>query len=230
MKKYLNKIINGECIEVMKDMPDNSVDLIITSPPYNKKNVGGKLVKKVKYKDYNDNIPEYDYQKLQIKFLNECFRISKVIFYNHKVRYDKRAIHPIEWILKTKWTLWQEIIWNRKITGNIRGWRCWNIDERVYWLVKEKPKELTQKLAQFTSIWDIRPERNNPHPAPFPEELAEKCIQIGSNEGDTVLDPMCGSGTTAVACQNLKRNFIGIEISKEYCDIANKRLRQKPLL
>jgi len=229
MDKYLNKIICGDCLEILKELPDNSVDCVVTSPPYNKKFVGGKMVKKVKYVDYVDSLPEEEYQKQQIKFLNELYRVSKVCFYNHKVRYDKFAIHPIKWISKTKWKLHQEIIWNRKITGNIRGWRCWNIDERIYWLVKDKPKELEQKLAQYTSVWEIRPEMKNPHPAPFPLEIAKRCVQLGSDKDDIVLDPFLGSGTTAVACKQLGRNYIGIELSKEYCSIAKKRLEQDVL-
>jgi len=68
------------------------------------------------------------------------------------------------------------------------------------------------------------------HPAMFPEKLAEDHIRSWSNEGDTILDPMCGSGTTCKMAMLNKRNFIGIEISKEYCQIAENRLKQKPLL
>jgi|GEM_PF-6254011 len=76
---------------------------------------------------------------------------------NHKVRYENgKMLHPIEIISKTKWDIWQEIIWNRKIAGNIRGWRFWQVDERIYWLVKGKPKELKPQHAKLTSVWEIR--------------------------------------------------------------------------
>ena len=221
----MSKVICGDCLEVMKDIPDNSIDMVLTSPPYNKQAVGGRLVKKVKYEENKDTMPEKEYQEWQIKILNECHRVGNVCFYNHKIRYQNGvAIHPMEWILKTKWNLHQEIIWNRKITGNIRGWRCWNIDERIYWLVKEKPKEISQELAQMTSVWNIRPEMKAIHPAAFPIEIAERCIKIGSKEGDLILDPFAGSGTTGVACRNLNRNYILIEKEPEYIDIINKRL------
>lgn len=227
MEQFKNKVIQGDCLEVMKEIPDNSIDCIIFSPPYNKKNVGGKLVAKIKYISHDDNMPEEEYQKWQTIVLNECYRISRVCFYNHKIRYqNNEAIHPMKWILNTKWKLNQEIIWNRKITGNIRGWRCWNIDERVYWLIKEKPKEISQELAQLTSIWEIRPQKRDLHPAPFPIELVERCIKLGTNEGDTILDPFAGSGTTGVACKNTNRNYILIEKEPEYIDIINKRLNQ----
>lgn len=226
---FINKIIQGDCLEVMKQMPDKSVDLVVTSPPYNKQAVGGKLVKKVKYNENKDTMPEKEYQEWQIKVLNECWRVGNVMFYNHKIRYQNgKAIHPMEWILKTKWKLHQEIIWNRKITGNIRGWRCWNIDERIYWLVKEKPKEISQELAQLTSIWDIRPETKIEHPAPFPIKIAERCIMLGSKKNDTILDPFAGSGTTGVACMNLKRNYILIEKEEKYCEIARNRIARIP--
>jgi len=205
-------------------MKDGDIQCTVISPPYNKKNIGGALVQKVKYENYNDNKNEEEYQKEQIKILNEIYRVSEVCFYNHKIRYDKGAIHPIEWITKTKWTLHQEIVWNRKITGNIRGWRCWNIDERIYWLVKKSPKELEQPLAQYTSIWSVPPENNNDHPAPFPIEIAGRCILLGSKEGETIYDAFMGSGTTAIASINTNRNWIGSEISKEYTDLANKRI------
>jgi len=227
IKDMINTIVCGNCVEVMKTIPDNYIDLVVTSPPYNKKGVGGKLVKKIKYDGNTDSMDEKKYQEWQVDVLNELYRVSKMVFYNHKVRYEKEAIFPTQWIAKTKWKIWQEIVWNRSITGNIRGWRCWNIDERIYWLVKDKPSELNTKLAQYTSIWNIRPEiKRRNHPAPFPQEIANRCLLLGSNGGDIILDPFLGSGTTAVACKMLKRNYIGIEISPEYCQIANDRLKQ----
>ena len=210
----------------MRAMSENSIDLIVTSPPYNKQAVGGRLVKKVQYEKNLDTMSEVEYQEWQIEVLDECYRVADVCFYNHKIRYqDGRAIHPMEWILKTKWILYQEIIWDRSITGNIRGWRCWNIDERIYWLVKEKPKELSQNLAQLTSIWRVIPERKSEHPAPFPLEIPLRCIEIGSEKNDLVLDPFMGSGSTALACQNVGRDFIGIEKEPEYVEIARARIK-----
>lgn len=220
----LNKIYNTDCLELMAQMPDNFIDLVITSPPYNKNGIGGELVGKVSYGNHNDCLPENEYQELQIKILNELYRVSKMLFYNHKVRYDGFAIHPMEWIVKSKWKLWQEIIWNRKITGNLRGWRCWNIDERIYWLVKEKVDEISQPMAQWTSVWEITPERNIEHPAPFPEDIAKRCLHIGSKKGMIIYDPFMGSGTVAVVSHTYKRNWIGSEINTEYCAKAEKRL------
>ena len=219
-------LLKGDCFEVMRNFPDNFINMIVTSPPYNKQAVGGQLVKKIKYNGNLDTMSEDKYQKWQIEVLNECYRISDSLFYNHKIRYqNKIGIHPMKWILKTNWILHQEIIWNRKITGNIRGWRCWNIDERIYWLIKKHPPEISQELAQLTSVWEIRPEMKSNHPAPFPLEIAERCIKIGSKKGDIVLDPFIGSGTTAIACKNLKRRWIGIEKELEYCNMSVDRIK-----
>ena len=221
----LNHCYNEECLKTIGRMADNSIDVVVTSPPYNKRKVSGKLVKEVKYDCVSDCIPEDEYQEQQIELLNQLHRVAKSVFYNHKVRYDKFAIHPMSWILKTKWKLHQEIIWNRKITGNIRGWRLWNIDERIYWLVKDKPAELAQEQAQYTSVWDIRPEMNKiGHPAPFPEEIARRCILIGSNTGGVVYDPYMGSGTTAKVAKDTGRQWIGSEISPFYCEIIENRV------
>jgi modification methylase len=230
IEDMLDKIICGDCLTILKKLPDRSIDLVVTSPPYNKQGVGGELVKKVGYGCCDDNLKEEEYQKWQVDILNELYRVSDVCFYNHKIRYqNKYAIHPMEWILKTKWKLHQEIIWYRKITGNIRGWRCWSVDERIYWLVKSPPKEIPIEMAKWTSVWEIPPEKDIPeHPAPFPIEIPMRCIMLGSNENGVVLDPFIGSGTTAVACKKLNRHFIGIDINPDYCEFARKRLAEQP--
>jgi site-specific DNA-methyltransferase (adenine-specific) len=235
MFEYNNKIIEGDCYQVLKQIPDNSIDLGITSPPYNKgeKNKGW-LVKNVKYDKALDCISEDDYQKRQIEILNELYRVIKPggsFFYNHKIRWDKgNMYHPISWLMKTSWTIRQEIIWDRMIAANIRGWRFWQVDERIYWLYKPINKnkigeELLSKHSLLTSIWRFPPERQNPHPAPFPIELPTRIIYSLTNDNDAVvIDPYCGSGTTLVAAKLLKKNYIGIELSKEYIDFANNRL------
>lgn len=220
-------IFNEDCFETMKRMPDNYVDCIITSPPYNKRNIGGGIFGPIVYDSVSDDWPEEEYQENQIKFLNECYRVGKVMFYNHKVRYASgNIIHPISFILKSKWKVHQEIIWNRKTTCNVRGWRCWNIDERIYWLVKEVPEELPQNLAQYTSIWEINPERDSEHPAPFPIEIPDRCIKLGSKEGGIIYDSYMGSGTTLVASIINKRHYIGSEISKNYYNMAVERINK----
>jgi len=233
--EYINKIIHGDALNILKKLPDEIVDIGVTSPPYNKgENKKGWLVANVKYLDASDKLPEDIYQKNQIDILNEIFRITKPggsFFYNHKIRWEKGLmIHPMDWLRKTKWIIRQEIIWDRMIAANIRGWRFWQIEERIYWLYKPKGKnligeELKPKHALLTSIWRFPPERENPHPAPFPIELPTRAIySIMDEKKGIVIDPFCGSGTTLVSAKILGHKFIGIEISKEYIKFANERL------
>lgn len=236
MEKYINKIIQGDTLEVLKTFDSNFVDVGITSPPYNKQEKHkGWLVKNVKYDSYKDSKSEKEYEEEQMDVLDEIFRITKEggsFFYNHKTRWEKGAmIHPIEWLVKTKWVTRQEIIWDRMIASNIRGWRFWQVDERIYWLYKpiknnKIGKELESKNALLTSIWRFSPERNNPHPAPFPITLPARIIISILNDNDgIVLDPYCGSGTSLVAAKLLGKKFIGIDISKEYIRHAEQRLQ-----
>ena len=137
----------------------------------------------------------------------------------------------MDWLRKTKWVIRQEIIWDRMIAGNIRGWRFWQVDERIYWLYKPKGnnligEELKPKHALLTSIWRFPPEQKNPHPAPFPLELPIRCIySVMDGRKGVVIDPYCGSRTTLVASKILGCDYIGIEISDEYIKFAEERLR-----
>ena len=217
--QYRNKILHGDAHDVLQSIPDEVVDLGITSPPYNKQEKHkGWLVKNVVYSEYKDKLPESEYQENQIKILNEIFRITKVggsFFYNHKIRWENgEMFHPMDWLRKTNWAVKQEIIWDRVIAGNIRGWRFWQVDERIYWLYRpiednKKGKELASKDAKMKSIWRAMPENNNPHPkkrkAPFPLWLPARIIlsMLDEKGSGLVLDPYMGSGTTAIASKLL---------------------------
>jgi len=233
---FLNKIIQGDTLTVLRTLPDEIVDVGVTSPPYNKgENKKGWLVKNVKYSGATDKLPEEEYQKNQIEVLNEIFRITKPgasFFYNHKIRWERgQMFHPMDWLRKTKWLIRQEIIWDRMIAANIRGWRFWQVEERIYWLYKPKGRkligeELKPNHALLTSIWRFPPEQKNPHPAPFPLALPIRAIySVMDEKKGVVIDPYCGSGTTLVAAKILGHDFIGIEISKEYVEFAKSRLK-----
>lgn len=237
IKNYRNKILNGDTLTILRGIPDNIIDIGVTSPPYNKqeKNKGG-LVTNVVYSDYKDALPEEEYQKNQKEVLDEVFRITKEggsFFYNHKLRWENgQMFHPMDWLRKTKWEVRQEIIWDRTIAGNIRGWRFWPIEERIYWLYKpiknnKKGKELDSCDAKLTSIWRAVPENHNPHPAPFPLWLPLRIIMslIKDNKNALVLDPYMGSGTTAVAAKLLGYDYVGIDIGKDYIKYAEERIR-----
>jgi len=232
---FMNRIIVGDALGVLREVPSEIIDMGITSPPYNKgENKKGWLVKNVKYRDSTDKLPEEIYQNNQVSVLNELFRVTKPggsFFYNHKLRWERGfMLHPMDWLRRTNWTLRQEIIWDRLIAANIRGWRFWQVEERVYWLYKPIEKhligeELKPKHALVTSIWRFPPERDIPHPAPFPLVLPVRAIYsiMDDNKG-IIIDPYCGSGTTLVAAKLLGHDYIGIEISKEYADFAETRI------
>lgn len=239
-QELINTVVQGDCLEGMKLIPDNSVDLVVTSPPYNKNGFRGKRDTSkgkgrwsgadIMYGDYGDDLSEDEYKDWQIKILNECFRVIKPtgsIFYNHKIRRaNHKASHPFEWIGKSRCTFYQQIIWNRlsSCDGNI-GYLT-PITELLFWLTKEKPS-VYQKIKGFDcEIWNFPPETNTKHPAPFPIKLTDICLQMTTKEDDIVLDPFMGSWTTARACKDLGRNFIGFELSEEYCKIGEKRLEQ----
>jgi site-specific DNA-methyltransferase (adenine-specific) len=101
------------------------------------------------------------------------------------------------------------------------------------WIPREKTANMDARYKQWVvkGVWRIQTEsaKGMNHIAPYPLKLAERCVALWSLEGDTVLDPFMGSGTTAVACKQLQRNFIGFELSQKYVDIANKRLQQDTL-
>ena len=233
-----NGLIQGDTLDVLREMPGDFVNVGVTSPPYNKQEKQkGWLVKNVVYDSYKDAVPEPEYQNNQVAVLDEIYRVTAPggsFFYNHKIRWDRgNMYHPMDWLRKTKWTVKQEIVWDRVIAANIRGWRFWQVEERIYWLYKPIGsyligKELNSSDAKLTSIWRGVPEngKKNPHPAPFPLWLpARVIISILSTETPgIVLDPYIGSGTTAVAAKLLGHEYIGIDRSEAYLELAKERL------
>ena len=138
------KLLLGDCLEKMRELPENSVDIILTSPPYN---IGDMHSNRVKHGTYqNNNMNEFDYQKWQIKVLNECFRVLRddgSMFYNHKVRIKEGlAIHPLKWIFDSKFLIKQELVWDQGKSANCDKIRFFPFSERIYWLVKDKKTKL----------------------------------------------------------------------------------------
>lgn len=218
----------GDCLEIMKDIPDKSIDLIITSPPYN---IGNMKSNTIKYGTYNgNNMKEGDYQSWQIEVLNECFRVLKdegSMFYNHKVRIKKGlAIHPLEWIFQSKFLLKQEITWDVGKSANCDKIRFFPFSERVYWLVKDRKTKLYNK-DNLSDVWRVVPthrRKDTGHIAVMPEMIVNNILN--NIDGDVVLDTFMGSGTTGVVCRDLNRNFIGIELDEDYINIAKNRIQE----
>ena len=240
IEKYLNRIICDDVANVLPYLPENSVDLICTSPPYNLGNRTppkntvwtGKKNMTIDYGVHSDNMPEKQYQKWQNDIVRECVRVIKPtgsIFYNHKPRrIGGLVVLPTNWLAEFK--IKQLIIWDRRNSPQINNVCFLPTTEHIYWITKtdKTPKFYREKCNYTSEIWDLPVRMDNPHPAPFPIELPINCILGCTDEGDVVLDPFVGSGTTAVACKQYKRNFIGIDNNPEYCEMAKENLAKMP--
>lgn len=237
-----NYIYQQDCLATLADIPSNTVDLVITSPPYNKnayakpygddkswRNLRGR---QIAYDTYSDDMPAEAYAEWQKKVISECLRVLKPsgsLFYNHKdVLVCGLAIAP-SYIYEFREHLHQTIVWNRKSTLANDPHYSQPITEWIYWLVKD-PKGFyfnKQAAAHKQSVWAIPFEVNTAHPAPFPEKLVGNIILSCSKEGDLVFDPFMGSGTTAVVAARFKRAYIGSEISEQYVKMAKKRIENE---
>lgn len=225
------ELIQGDCLEKMKDIPDGSIDIILTSPPYNLGNnhhTGNK-----RHKTYNDNLPENEYQEWQIKVLNECYRVLSdkgSVIYNHKNRIKNGIqITPYEWLLKTNFIIKQELVWFNG-SQNFDKIRFYPMTERVYWLAKSPETKLFNVINHHDLFgrdeWKAVGTKGK-HTRAFPEKMVSDFLLCFS-DAKTVLDPFMGSGTTGVACKNLNRNFIGIELDEVYFKIAQERINNLP--
>lgn len=232
----LDRVVVGDALDVLRNLPDGMIDVGVTSPPYNKgERDKGWLVDRVRYDRASDQKSEAAYQAEQIAVLNEIYRVTKPggsFFYNHKLRWNRgQLLHPYGWVSKTQWVVRQELIWHRGIAANLRGWRFWQVEERIFWLHKPRyhgdaiGQELEPRHALLTSVWNIRPDHDPRHPNPFPVELPTRCIfsALDGHPG-VVLDPYAGIGTTLVAAKLLNCHYLGIEASPDYVKIAEERL------
>jgi len=196
---FINKVIQGDCLEVMKNIPDKSIDLVLTDPPYGierfNKNDGGNSKKIQCFGDKDEN---WNRTKPAQEVFNEIFRISKeqIIFGMNNFN-----LPTTEYF----------IVWDK-------GQKMPSFAEcELLWISIKVPAKIMR----------VRFEMGKCHPAQKPVELIGKILQEYSNETDLILDPFLGSGTTAVACKRLNRRFIGIEISEKYCQIARDRLNNE---
>ena len=224
---------HGDALKQLKTIRSNSIDCVITSPPYNFKSKGGDI--KIKYNTYDDNVENSDYEKNQIEVINELYRVLKPeghLFYNHKPRYEKgQHIHPLKWITQTKMNFFQEIIWktNRRVDNG--GFRFTPQTERIYWLKKDiNNKNKLSKAFIVSDLWELgRSESFNEHPAPFPLSLPQRILSAlyGDREHKhniVVLDPYSGSGTVAKACMYMGMTSINIDMDKKYIKMGKERL------
>lgn len=240
-KELENKFILGSA-ENMKELPDNSVHLMITSPPYNVS------------KEYDEDLSLKEYLQVLENAFRETFRVLinggraciNVANLGRKP-YIPLSDYISRMMIDIGFNMRGEIIWNKASSASpSTAWGSWQSaanpilrDIHEYILVFSKgdykrekgEKENTISKEQFMewtkSVWTMNAEsaKRIGHPAPFPEELPYRLIQLYSFKGDIVLDPFMGSGTTAVAAIKSERKFVGYDISKEYIELAEKRLK-----
>lgn len=230
-----NKIIKGDCVEIMQQIPSESIDLVVTSPPYNLKNSTGNGMKDGRggkwknaelvngYSHHNDCMPHDEYVNWQRNCLSEMLRIISsdgAIFYNHKWRVQSGLLQDRQDII-TGFPVRQIIIWRRKGGINFNAGYFLPTYEVIYLIAKPKFK-LAPKANALGDVWEFKQEMKNPHPAPFPVALIDQIIS--STNAKSVLDPFMGSGTTAIAALLNNIDFLGIELSPEYVKMAEKRI------
>lgn len=229
--------------EHMQDLPDNSIGLAFTSPPYN---VG---------KDYDEDMSLSAYLGLIGRVGREVYRALRpggryLINVANLGRKPYIPLHAHFWALHQEigFLPMGEIIWRKaKGASGSCAWGSWmsakaprlrDVHEYVLVLAKqgysrpdrgESDVGRDEFMQATLSIWDIAPEsaRKVGHPAPFPIELAARVIRLYSYKGDVVLDPFVGSGTTCVAAAQLGRRFVGYDVSEEYCKLAERRIAEE---
>lgn len=212
-------------------IPDNSIDLIITSPPYN---LGNDFhSNSIRYKSYDgDDMTENEYQKWQLEVLSECYRVLKEngsLWYNHKVRIkDKEIIHPIIWLNKSDFIIKQEIVWNQEKGANVDKRRCFPFSERLWWMTKNKDVKVNNKY-NYKDVWDIVPIHNRKdfnHPAIMEKKVVKRIYSLYEDkENLIVLDPFAGVGTTFTPIK-YEYDYIGFEKDSKHCETARERLRK----
>jgi len=246
----MNKIIQGDCVEELKKLPDNSVDLIFADPPYNLQ-LKSELIRpnQTKVDAVDDSWDKFnsfnDYDDFSISWLKECRRVLKdngtiwvIGSYHNIFRVGKIMMDLGFWVLN-------DVIWYKtNPMPNFKGTRFTNATETLLWCKKsEHQKKYTFNYKamkqlnngkQMQSVWQISlcignerikgDDGKKAHSTQKPEELLRRVILSSSNEGDTILDPFFGSGTTGAVAKKLNRNFIGIEKEQKYIEVATKRI------
>ena len=238
--EYINKIILGSA-EKMSELPDNSIHLMITSPPYNVS------------KEYDEDLSLKEYLQILENSFKETYRVlvngGRACI--NVANLGRKPYLPISdyisrIMLEIGFNMRGEIIWNKAASASpSTAWGSWLSaanpilrDVHEYILVfskgdykrEKENKENTIAKEQFIewtkSIWTMNAEsaRRIGHPAPFPEELPYRLIQLYSFKNDIILDPFMGSGTTAVSAIKSERRYVGYDISKEYINLAEKRI------
>ncbi|MDN6840435.1 MAG: site-specific DNA-methyltransferase, partial [Tetragenococcus halophilus] len=216
-----NKIYNEDCLEGMKRIPDKSIDLIVTDPPYLVNYKTGH--RKDKTHRFNKVILNDDNEQLIIDYINECYRILK----NNSAMYMFCSSDKVDFFkqqLENKFKIKNMIIWikNNHTAGDLKG--AFGRKYEIIFLVVKGVNHFNGK--RLTDVWEFDrvSGKKQLHQNQKPLDLIKQCIEKHSDDGDLVFDGFVGSGTTAIACKELNRNYIGFELDKGYYDIAIERI------
>lgn len=240
MKPYYDDgqitIYHGDCLEILPLL--DPVDLIITSPPYNKnRRIDGtwegivtESCKGSRFRDgygtHTDDLPWPAYEQWQRETLQACWfslNVSGAIFYNHKPRIINQELWtPLS--LNPGLPLRQIVIWDSGAGINFMPGAYVPAHEWIMIFARPGFHLTSSKSSALSDVWHIPSMSSDDHPAPFPLALPTRIIQ--STHAKTVLDPFMGLGTTLRAAKNLGRKAIGIELEERYCDLAVRRLQQ----
>lgn len=230
IEKSNYKLYLGDCLDVLKSLPSESVDMIFTSPPYNINLKKRKDTNIAKYDKWDDDLDYKEYCEWQIKILDECYRVVKndgVLFYNHKDKFNNEEYkNPIQILFNTKWKIKQNIIWDRGSAISYNAGMFGDVYENIYWCFKGNSTKTKTCHNVLGTIWRINRETKINHPAPFPLELPLRAIYsiFDDEENKVIMDIFNGSGTTGVASLLLNHKYIGIDISEKYLNMTVKRL------
>jgi len=245
MKLPINKIICGDCIEEMKKLPDNCIDAIITDPPYAISQEGKKISRKsLSSKSWKRNMDikldfgkwdnfetENDFFKFTESWFKECIRVLKQKGWIY-IFFDKQKTGYFDLILAPKYGIKSRTIFTWLKTNPCPSFRKvnWLSASEFIWVGSKGSCKLKNFLNQTEMFnYMLTPNKSiygkTEHPTEKPEDLIKKFILVSTDKGDIILDPFIGSGTTAVACIQTGRKFIGIEINPKYVQIANERIK-----
>ena len=219
-----NQVVCGDCLEGMKLIPDKSIDLVLTDPPYK---VGAKGCGLAGNRAYLKDITEADIADgFDFGILEECLRVLKnpnIIIFCGK----QQLFEYMQWVHK-KGFKWQLITWNKTNPTPLTNNNYLPDTEYIFHIWENR--KLTGEYKDKAKFYLSTVEKNRfSHPTVKPINLIQKFLKVGSSENNLILDPFMGSWTTARACKDLGRGFIGFEISEKYCKIGESRLEQQNL-
>ena len=230
----LNKIYCMDAIEGMKQIPDGTIDLIATDPPYRvtqKGNSGTMSGYWTKQRTNKGKIFEHNDIEIE-QYLPEFYRILKPDSHCYIMCNNLNLPHFFDVISKSQFIFVKLLVWDKKT--KICGRYYMGQIEHIFMLRKGKDKPInncgTSDLLSFANKRDKKNDGNNIHDSQKPTGLMATLINNSCNIDEIVLDPFMGSGTTAIAARQIGRKYIGFEISQQYVDLANKRLQETKTL